>query len=57
MGNTSHNVLVEYLVVNGLMTGEPLIMDTLKSGQSPYNGQTVHPLPTIHFHLQRRDNI
>ena len=26
-------------------TVEPLIMDTLKSGQPPYNGQTVHPLP------------
>ena len=25
---------------------EPLIMDTLKSGQSPYNGQTIHPLLT-----------
>ena len=22
-----------------------MIMDTLKSGQPPYNGQTVHPLP------------
>ena len=22
-------------------------MDTLKSGQPPYNGQTVHPLPTF----------
>ena len=28
-------------------TVEPLIMDTLKSGQPPYNGQTVHPLPMI----------
>ena len=28
-------------------TVEPLIMDTLKSGQPPYNGQTVHPLPVI----------
>ena len=26
-------------------TVEPLIMDTLKSGQPPYNGHTVHPLP------------
>ena len=26
-------------------TVEPLIMDTLKSGQPPYNGQTVCPLP------------
>ena len=26
-------------------TMEPLIMDTLKSGQPPYNGHTVHPLP------------
>ena len=26
---------------------EPLIMDALKSGQPPYNGQTVHPLPII----------
>ena len=24
-------------------TVEPLIMNTLKSGQPPYNGQTVHP--------------
>ena len=24
---------------------KPLIMDTLKSGQPPYNGHTVHPLP------------
>ena len=26
-------------------TVEPLIMDTLKSGQPPYNGHTVYPLP------------
>ena len=26
-------------------TVEPLIMDTLNSGQPPYNGHTVHPLP------------
>ena len=26
-------------------TVEPLIMDTLKCGQPPYNGHTVHPLP------------
>ena len=26
-------------------TVEPLIMDNLKSGQPPYNGHTVHPLP------------
>ena len=26
-------------------TVEPLIMDTLKSGQPPYNGHTVRPLP------------
>ena len=26
-------------------TVEPLIMDTPKSGQPPYNGKTVHPLP------------
>ena len=26
-------------------TVEPPIMDTLKSGQPPYNGHTVHPLP------------
>ena len=26
---------------------EPLIMDTLKSGQPPYNGQTVRSLPFI----------
>ena len=25
-------------------TVEPLIVDILKSGQPPYNGQTVHPL-------------
>ena len=24
---------------------EPLIMDTLKSGQPPYSGQTARPLP------------
>ena len=24
-------------------TVEPLIMDTLKSGKPPYNGQTAHP--------------
>ena len=28
-----------------ITTVEPLIMDTLKSGQPPYNGHTVHPLP------------
>ena len=32
-------------VVKSLYTVEPLIMDTLKSRQPPYNGQTVHPLP------------
>ena len=26
-------------------TVEPLIMDTPKSGQPPYNEQTAHPLP------------
>ena len=30
---------------------EPLIMDTLKSGQPLYNGQTVHPLPIVHTFL------
>ena len=29
---------------------KPLIMDTLKSGQPPYNGHTVHPLPIIIVH-------
>ena len=28
-----------------LYTVEPLIMDTLKIGQPPYNGHTGHPLP------------
>ena len=32
-------------------TVEPLIMDTLKSGQPPYNGQPVHPLPIAHTFL------
>ena len=30
---------------NAVYTVEPLIMDTPKSGQPPYNGHTVHPLP------------
>ena len=34
-----------------LHTVEPLIMDTLKSGQPPYNGQTVHPLPIVYTFL------
>ena len=36
------------------ITVEPLIMDTLKSEEPPYNGQTVHPLPiycTVHTFL------
>ena len=44
---TKYEVLT--LVTNGCVlpvnTVEPLTMDTLKSGQPPYNGQTVHPLP------------
>ena len=39
---------------------EPPIMDTLKSGQPPYNGHTVHPpacILSIHFYLRRRDDL
>ena len=32
-------------IIPFVYTVEPLIKDTLKSGQPPYNGQTVHPLP------------
>ena len=38
-------------------TVEPLIMDTLKSGQPPYNGQTVSPLSIYMSILRRRDNL
>ena len=32
-------------------TVKPPIMDTLKSGQPPYNGHTVRPLPIVHTFL------
>ena len=39
----------EYFVLSKMKseicTVEPLIMDTPKSGQPPYNGQSVRPLP------------
>ena len=40
-------------------TVEPLIMDTLKNGQPPYNGHTVRTayILSIHFYLRRRDTL
>ena len=35
----------------GMNTVEPPIMDTLKSGQPPYNGHTAHSLPIVHTFL------
>ena len=40
-----NNIAVPLVCKKGGNTVEPLIMDTLKSGQPPYNGHTVHPLP------------
>ena len=36
---------LEHILAGFLTTVEPLIMDTPKSRQPPYNGQTVRPLP------------
>ena len=34
-----------------MYTVEPPIMDTLRSGQPPYNGHTVHPLPIYYPYI------
>ena len=34
-----------------------MIMDTLKSGQHPYNGQTVCPLPLYCPYIYTSDNL
>ena len=36
------------MLISSIYTVEPLITDTPKSGQPPYNGHTVHPLPILY---------
>ena len=44
--NSVHNYLKRLRhTIECVYTVEPPIMDTPKSGQPPYNGQTAHPLP------------
>ena len=44
-GSDEYGKLDRVCVYVTLYTVEPLVVDTLKSGQPPYNGQTVCPFP------------